>query len=244
MEDTWLTNLRLIKTDGVKGLNKDQLGKFKRELEENERDLRTIEHHMADRKVNPDEYRKLSQLQKQEENDFISNTRRDITQRNESLKGFLLRNKKTLGKSAARIAKKDLKESQKLTTRGISDLKKELKNANSTGVVMMLEDEIKQLQDRNAALKFTLEQKASKLEKLVMDLPAPLMGVSEVIDKVEEKGESEFGSLEAELEALDEEFNKILHRTEQELKDDVIDPIEEAYERLTRERFEDLEVRV
>ena len=235
MEDAWLTNVRLIKTDGIKGLDQNQLSKFNREVAENEKDIRTIEHIIADRKVSPDQYAKLSQQQKREENDFISDTRKMITQRNESIKGFLVRNEKKLGKSAAKIAKKDVKESQKLATNEIRDLKKELANANSSGAVMLLEDRISQLEDEKAALKFRLDLKMDQLKPIVMDMPSPLEDISDFIDKVEQGGGSTFGSLEAELEALDEEFNSILHSAEQGFEDDVLDPLEKRYKDLQRE---------
>ena len=234
MEDTWLTNVRLIKTNGVKGLNSDQLNKFNKEVTENEKDIRTIEHIITDRKANPDEYRKLSQQEKREENDFVSSTRKDIMQRNESMKGFLVRNEKKLGKSAAKIANKDIKESQKLATKEINVLKKDIAAATSSNAIVALEDRIRELEDEKEVLKQRLNM-PEQLRSILMGIADPLMGVSDVIDKVEEGGESMFGSLEAELEALDMEFNSLLHGVEDDFEEDIVDPLERRYEELQRE---------
>lgn len=241
MEDTWLTNVRLIKTDGVKGLNKKQLAKFKKEVEENEKDIRTIEHIIEDRKTNPGEYRSLSRQQKVDENDFISATRKDITQRNEAMKGFLVRNEKKLGKSAAKIAKNDIKESQKLATKEINTLKKNAAAATSLDAVSAFEERIRDLEDEKEVLKQRLNV-AQELKPLVMDMAVPLMDVSELIDKIEEGGESTFESMEDELAALDMEFNSLLHGVEEKVEEDIVDPLERRYEELQREEPRDMGV--
>lgn len=215
IEDNWLTSLRLIDVDGVKGINKGQVAKFKREIAENEKDVREMEHILADRKVNPQVYTKLSKADKQGENDFVSATRTAVADRNESIKSFIKRNEKKLGKSAVKIAKQDIKTSQKMIGTELRKLQKEQK-AGTFG----LEEEIRRLQEDKAALKLRIESMSlwSPLNTpLVANMPVLAADMSDAIRKAEnEEGWSE---LSTEWDAIEKDFKELTTKLGDDLEE-------------------------
>lgn len=152
VQEDWLTSVELIDVDGAKSINPAQAAKFKKEIAENKKDLQAMERILIDRKVNPEQYAKLSKIQKREENDFVSATRQSIANRNESIKSFIKRNEKKLGKSAVKIARQDLKTSQKMIGLELRRLQK-AQEAGTFG----LEQKILQLEEDKENLKLRIE---------------------------------------------------------------------------------------
>lgn len=152
VQGDWLTSVELIDVGGAKGINPAHAAKFKREIEQNKKDLEAMERRIMDRKVNPGAYAKLSKTQKQDENDFVSATRQSIADRNKSIKSFIKRNEKKLGKSAVKIAKQDIKTSREM----ISDELRRLQREQEAGT-FGLEEEIRRLQQDKEDLKRRIE---------------------------------------------------------------------------------------
>lgn len=152
VQEDWLTSVELIDVDGAKSINPAQAAKFKKEIAENKKDLQAMERILIDRKVNPEQYAMLSKIQKREENDLVSATRKSIANRNESIKSFIKRNEKKLGKSAVKIARQDLKTSQKMIGLELRRLQK-AQEAGTFG----LEQKILQLEEDKENLKLRIE---------------------------------------------------------------------------------------
>ena len=226
VQEDWLTSVELIDVDGAKSINPAQAAKFKKEIAENKKDLQAMERILIDRKVNPEQYAMLSKIQKREENDLVSATRKSIANRNESIKSFIKRNEEKLGKSAVKIARQDIKTSQEMIGLELRRLQK-AQRAGTFG----LEQEIQRLREDNENLELRIQAilswKPLAAPLAMSELPGDMSAAITEAEKNE--GWSE---LDAEWLKIEEKFKALTNDLGGDLKeisDEARDAFEGAY---------------